>query len=86
VRVLVQDKATRKFLCGSRDWTGHEPEATDFQKTVRAIEHCLRERIFDAQLVLTFEEDRKLDIILPIRLSMVKSSGFFPRRSLRASG
>ena len=79
VRVLVQRKATREFLRARKRWTLHEPDALDFKKTARAIEHCVRERIEDAQLVLAFEENRQLDIILPIhvprRSSLFRTSG-----------
>jgi len=67
VRVLVQNKATRQFLRAPHGWTRNEPEAIDFKKTVSAIEHCVRQRIADAQLILTFEADRSFDIIVPIR-------------------
>ena len=43
-------------------------DAVDFQKTVRAIEYCVRERIPDAQIVLKFGADRQFDIVLPIRI------------------
>ena len=38
----------------------------DFQKTVKAIEHCVRERMADVQVVLKFSEDQQLDIVLPV--------------------
>jgi len=65
---LVQRKGTREFLRAQRRWTPHESDALDFKKTARAIEHCVRERIEDAQLVLAFEENRQLDIILPVHV------------------
>ena len=42
-------------------------DAMDFQKTVKAIEHCVRERIADVQVVLKFSDDHKLDIVLPVQ-------------------
>jgi hypothetical protein len=38
----------------------------DFQKTARAVEHCVRQRLLESQLVLNFGEDRQLDIMLPV--------------------
>jgi hypothetical protein len=73
VRVLVQRKGTREYLRAPRQWTRHEPEAIDFEKTVRAVEHCIREKIQDAQLVLAFEEDRNLDIVLPLNITETPS-------------
>jgi len=40
----------------------------NFQKTAAAVEYCVRQRVFDSQLVLKFGQDPQLDIVLPVRI------------------
>lgn len=69
MRVLVQNTFNLEYLRPRKGWTRNHLRALDFEKTARAIEYCVRQRIADAQLVLRFGEDRQLDIVLPIRIS-----------------
>ena len=67
MRVLVQHRSTLQYLHACEEWTPHELDALDFQKTVKAIEYCVRERVADVQVVLKFGPDKQLDIVLPVR-------------------
>ena len=67
MRVLVQNCSTLQYLRARSGWTRHDLDALDFQKTVKAIEYCVCQRLAGVQVVLKFGPDKQLDIVLPVR-------------------
>ena len=63
----MQHCSTLQYVRAHGGWTPHELDALDFQKTVNAIEYCVRERVADVQVVLKFGPDQEFDIVLPVR-------------------
>jgi len=55
-----------QYLRARSGWTPHELDALDFQKTLKAIEYCVRQRLAEVQVVLKFSDDQQLDIVLPV--------------------
>jgi hypothetical protein len=65
MRILVQQKYSKRYFKDIDQWTRNHLEAMDFRTSTKAIEFCFSNRILDVQLVMKFDE-QEYDIILPL--------------------
>ena len=65
MKILLQQKATGLYFKDVGAWTQHPMEAMDFISSMKAIDFCVINKIFDAQLVLRFEQER-YEIVMPL--------------------
>jgi len=68
MRVLIQNCNTFHYLTDTLGWCLSPQEALGFQTSTRALDHCLKHRLENVQIVLKFERD-DLDVHLPLRSS-----------------
>jgi hypothetical protein len=62
MKVFIEDKGTGKFLKDFGEWTTDLRQAKDFGQSSLAIEHCVKEKMTMACLLLVFGMDRRMDV------------------------
>ena len=65
MRVFIQNCVTGQFLGVGGVWRRSVDGAKDFKGSFEAINYCTNRRLEDAQIVLHFDYDPRLDIELP---------------------
>ena len=65
MKILLQQKATGLYFKDVGAWTQSTTEALDFISSMKAIDFCVINKIYDAQLVLRFEQER-YEIVMPL--------------------
>jgi len=66
MRVLIQNYVSRRFLGDGDLWCESPRDARDFHSSEIAIPHYILHKFEDAQIVLHFDYDSRLDIELPL--------------------
>jgi hypothetical protein len=64
MRVLIQDRSTNHYLTQAFDWSHHARDGVAFTDSTRALDHCIKYRMRNVQIVLKFEKST-LDVFLP---------------------
>ena len=65
MKILLQQKASGLYFKDVGAWTHNTTEALDFISSMKAIDFCVINKIYDAQLVLRFEQER-YEIVMPL--------------------
>ncbi len=66
MKILLQNKVTRKYIQGPRTWTRAFEKANDFKTSVRALEFYRLYKLENVQVVMKFD-DLQADVLLPCR-------------------
>jgi len=66
VKILIQHKATGRFLAVDGAWTDDEGTAKDFSNASKASLHCRERALKDVQITLRFETGLP-DINMPVQ-------------------
>lgn len=65
MKILLQQKATGLYFKDVGTWAHTPSEAMDFVSSMKAIDFCVINKIYDAQLVLRFDQER-YEIVMPL--------------------
>jgi aminoglycoside phosphotransferase (APT) family kinase protein len=67
-QVFVKNARTNLLLRGDSDWTWDTKQARDFQTSLKALAHCLRFNIPEAEVLVKFSNPGRKDSVVPVQL------------------
>jgi len=53
MKVLIQDRSTKKYYAGGGRWIPKRDEALEFTDAQNALRECARQKLKSAQIILT---------------------------------
>jgi len=81
MRVCIQHSATRKFLCGAKQWADSIESALHFATSIEAFRHCAETGLSNVRLLVDCGLSRPM-IVIPVETPHTTNRPVtgFPRR------
>jgi hypothetical protein len=65
--IRIQDCETKLFLGSNNEWTSKREQARNFDNSLAAVVHCLRNNLSHAQVMVSFDTPGACDVVVPVQ-------------------